>query len=141
MKKLLVNLAFNKGALNSNIFLFKKFIFWILSLSFWKEPFIFLGEGSQRRVYGHKNFVIKIPLDWDGLNSNDREARVYKSTNDGWSRGIKRARCRLHPSGLLIMEYVAPAHRKSLPEWACYVDCQQVGYNRKGQLVAYDYGY
>lgn len=136
MKRLLINLGFSKTTI-----WFRKFIFWILSLNLWKEPLILLGEGTQRRVYKHKDFVIKVPLDWDGLNSNDKEARTYRSAVDGWLLSIKHARCKLHHNGLLIMEYAEPAYRKSLPRWTCYVDCQQVGYNHKGQVVAYDYGY
>lgn len=136
MKKFLTKLGFGKKAV-----LLRKFFFWFLSLSFWKRPFIFLGEGTQRRVYRRGNYIIKLPISWDGLNSNDKEARTYQSTSDGWLFGIRYAKCKLHSSGLLIMEYVEPAHGKELPRWTCYVDCQQVGYNRRGHLVAYDYGY
>lgn len=51
---------------------------------------------------------------------------------------------------LLVMEYArypGPLSDEdgfipynNLPDWATYVDCQQIGYNRLGNLVAYDFG-
>lgn len=107
-----------------------------------KLKIIFLGEGRHRSVYRRGNYVIKIPMNSDGLGSNEREHRTYRSSSDGWLFGIRYARCRIHISGLLIMEYVEPIrYNKSLPKWVNVVDSQQVGYNRRGQLVCYDYGY
>lgn len=59
-----------------------------------------------------------------------------------FSRGsgyIPLAKCRLHNSGILIMEYVEQVSLDNLPDWCDFVDCRQVGYNRYSQLVAYDY--
>lgn len=108
-----------------------------------KRTYLFLGEGRHRSVYRRGNFVIKIPKNWDGLASNEREANIYQSTSkNGWLFGIRYAKCRLHISGLLIMEYVRPTDQfGQLPSWTYHVDCQQVGYNSRGYLVAYDYGY
>lgn len=40
------------------------------------------------------------------------------------------------------MDYVEHVrYSNDLPRWVRTIDCQQVGYNLKGQLVAYDYGY
>lgn len=67
------------------------------------------------------------------------------------------AECHLLPDGILMMERVRPVNdlnrsqtgqeltwkeRSALgyaePGWADRVDCNQIGYNRKNQLVAYD---
>ena len=41
------------------------------------------------------------------------------------------------------MEYVEHADRfdNELPDWTGFVDCGQVGFTKKGELVAYDFGY
>lgn len=127
MKKILIKLCLYKKSIT-----FRKIIFWILCLCFWKKPFTFLGEGRHRRVYRHGNYVIKIPLSYEGLASNDKEAKTYQCTTDGWLFGIRYARCRLYSNGFLIMEYVESTNCKFLPDWVNYIDCQQVGYNRKG---------
>jgi hypothetical protein len=104
---------------------------------------IYLGEGRHRRVFKRGNFVIKVPINDFGLASNFREAKTYQCTSEGWLFGIRYAACRLDKNeNFLIMEYVnVKKYDNSLPSWVGYVDCQQVGYNRRGHLVAYDYGY
>lgn len=43
---------------------------------------------------------------------------------------------------ILVMELIDTKFLKpeEQPEWVDFVDCAQVGFNRKGKLVAYDYG-
>lgn len=120
---------------------FWKFVFWLRSLFIWKNGLILVGEGRHRIVYKHGNYVIKVPLNMWGLASNDKEYRTYQSTNNGWLFGVRYARCKLHWSGLLVMEYVESVPFEEMPDWAKYIDCQQVGTNRNGNMVAYDYGY
>lgn len=67
------------------------------------------------------------------------------------------AECHLLPDGVLMMERVRPVYnlnseegaeqipRDELaqlgyqrPDWASHVDCEQIGYNTKGELVAFD---
>ena len=57
-----------------------------------------------------------------------------------WRKSNKEvlARCMMAIGYLLIMEYVDPVSGV-LPQWCEEFD-DQVGYNKKGKLVAYDYG-
>ena len=100
-------------------------------------------------VFRHGDFVIKVPLNEEGLHDNWRERSVW--LRYGKTRGyIKYARCRLW-GPLLVMEYAkypGPGTEedgylplKNCPEWAYAVDCWQVGYNKSGEIVAYDYGF
>lgn len=111
------------------------------------REFILIGEGRQRRVYRHGNYVVKIPINRNGVHDNWHEYEVFKHRETyGY---IQYARCRLL-GDILIMQYarcVGPLSDSSgyipmsvCPEWAYSVDCCQVGYNRFGQIVAYDYG-
>jgi hypothetical protein len=107
-----------------------------------------LGQGRHRCVYlcpsGH--YVIKFPINSDGEVANIEEAQAYKN-----GRGCV-AKCRLfeyNEACCLIMEAVAfpddgeAWHQwsQTLPKWVKYIDCWQVGYNRKGELVAYDFSF
>lgn len=98
----------------------------------------YLGTGRNRAVYllpGNRN-VIKIPLNDEGVFQNEYEARSAK--RDDWLYRWQKARCRLiFPC--LIMEYVELGPFSDLPDWSDYVDCQQVGKNRLGNFVAYDW--
>ena len=103
-----------------------------------------LGTGRNRAVYllpSGKN-VIKIPMNGDGIHDNLAEEYRYRVQRTSW---YPLARCRLLPgSHNLIMEYVKfPDSYCGLREsnsWIDSVDCCQIGYNRVGKLVAYDYG-
>lgn len=71
-------------------------------------------------------------------------------------RNVPVAECYLLPCGTLMMERVRPLvnlmngkdkiregepgflPRHEYPEWATHVDSEQIGYNRSGELVAYD---
>jgi len=72
-------------------------------------------------------------------------------------RDVPIAECHLLPDGVLMMERVRPVHNLNAeegadeltwaekgnlgyrrPEWASAVDCEQIGYNRHGELVAFD---
>lgn len=103
--------------------------------------FEYIGEGNTRIVYKHKNFVIKIPINDDGLHDNFMEAKIskkYKREPD--QNGISFARCKQLVNGWLVMEFVdTEVEIKDLPQWAFYIDCWQVGYTSKKKLVAYDY--
>lgn len=55
------------------------------------------------------------------------------------------AKCRLIKTSdnynVLVMEKVEYAeYQSNMPRWVDFIDCQQVGFDSKGQLVAYDYG-
>lgn len=99
-----------------------------------------IGEGRHRIVFRHGDrFVLKIPKGNEGLHANYLEADRYRHRRIDWLP-IALARCRLLPNGWLVMEYADPLPYPEHPEWASYVDCQQVGRTRDGRVVAYDYG-
>ena len=103
----------------------------------------YLGSGRTRAVYrlwpGGK-WVLKVPLDEWGLFDNASEARQWKGEGSCLYKH-QMARCRLLPSGCLLMEYVVPVTHSfmELPSWTYSVDCFQVGTTSDGRLVAYDY--
>lgn len=101
-------------------------------------PFKYLGSGRNRTTYllPSGKYVLKIPRNEAGVfdNADEEALSLYKT----------HARCRtikLFGTLCLVMEYVEQASLdKELPTWCDFVDCRQVGYNRKGKLLAYDYG-
>lgn len=102
-----------------------------------------IGEGRNRRVYllpSGKN-VIKVPLNDDGISDNCVEDSRFRKHRAKW---YPLARCRLldYTKYYLIMEYVKPAKKPydCGEAWVYSVDCGQVGFNRAGRLVAFDYG-
>jgi hypothetical protein len=101
-----------------------------------------LGEyGRHRQLFLSRcgKWVYKIPRNSAGLGANHNELRAYKT--GGW---IPVAKCRLihvFDIPIIVMEYVKSVHLgSSEPDWVACVDCAQVGYTRKGKLVAYDMG-
>jgi len=114
----------------------------------------FLGCGRSRKVFLSPNgqWVVKIPIGPYGMEDNLREYQLWKLSH------YQRARCRIVSRICLVMEFVdhqlmldrfnvtgENAHEiyiqsmLKLPRWVILLDCFQAGYNRKGQLVAYDY--
>lgn len=81
-------------------------------------------------------YVLKIPRNECGIADNLHESCV--------SGIYHNARCRtinLFGTTCLVMEYLKPAgYEDDLPDWTGFVDCCQVGYNRNGKLLAYDFG-
>lgn len=102
-----------------------------------------LDFGRNRAVYDRGRYVLKVPRNEEGEVDNSWEAdysRSFKNRPD--INGIHYARCRLLANGWLLMEKVGPLPKGSkAPQWADYVDCQQVGVARDGRIVAFDYGY
>ena len=87
-----------------------------------------------------RGYVVKLPWNYKGDEHNISEYVRWRHREQFCAEF---ARCRLTViSGInvLVMEKVTePAPDFEYPEWTCAIDCQQVGFNRKGQLVAYDY--
>jgi hypothetical protein len=109
----------------------------------------YIGSGASRAVFKHHNYVIKIPHTCKGVFDNERERHLWMIRRYPYHREFSYARCRLY-GFILVMQYAHfPIPGKTdgdgfvpyehLPEWASFIDCQQVGYNRFGELVAYDY--
>jgi hypothetical protein len=103
----------------------------------------FAGEGRHRTVWSRGHVVIKVPKNGWGLSDNDREYHTFKQYGQKGNPAtdIQYARCRLLPNGWLMMERVAPVPFKHHPSWAGWIDDSQVGWNRQGRIVAYDYGF
>ena len=103
------------------------------------RKWIYIGKGRNRIVWRRCNIVVKVPLNNDGLHDNWNERKMWSKYHTHTE--IKYASCRLYANYFLLMEYVnAFVPTSDLPMWANYVDCRQVGYNRRGMIVAYDYG-
>lgn len=101
--------------------------------------------GRTRAVFDRGDgYVIKVPINGEGYFSNSREVNGYQMEDPY----IPVAECwhqddySITPKGVptLIMEKVehCKLDYRDMPDWVGSVDCAQVGYNKKGELVAYD---
>lgn len=107
-----------------------------------------ISYGRNRIVLLMGPYVIKFPINWNGHADNDWEGSISnpdESEPDYNPDNVQYARTRLayfEQTPIVFMEQVTPTAESYdvLPDWVGYVDCAQVGYNRKGKLVAYDYG-
>ena len=110
--------------------------------------------GRNRVTVYLKNTVIKLPRGLDGVADNEWEGSISNS-EDSYNNPdhIQYPRTRLYYIGvfpILFMERVKHASSKEISnylgtptgsgDWTWSVDCGQVGFTRKGRLVAYDYG-
>lgn len=112
------------------------------------EKCLQVSWGRNRNVFDMGTYVVKVPKNFDGLIDNDWEGSVSNS-EDGLDQ-VQFARTRIAYRGdvpVVFMEYVEPASTSEIvarlghePDWVMSVDCGQVGFNLKGELVAYDYG-
>jgi hypothetical protein len=109
------------------------------------KGFKFIGSGRQRATFltPSGKYVLKIPRDdseGDAEEANRSEAHAYISG----CLPFPVAKCRLIRylgKDCILMEKVdtSPDYKRSENKWVNKVDIYQVGYTRKGQLVAYDY--
>lgn len=98
--------------------------------------------GRTRAVFDRGDgYVIKVPLNQEGVMASTNEF----STAEMDDSLIPVADCKFDFSTgmpLLVMEKVdtnvSNRYGKDMPDWLSYVDGAQVGYNSKGELVAYD---
>ena len=99
-----------------------------------------IDSGLDRIVFDASRWVIKVPRSSWCYGANYTEASYGHRSCKSDTLAI----CRLfHIDSVpvLWMEKVEPVTSFSnLPDWTNFIDCQQVGYTRKGKLVAYDYG-
>lgn len=91
--------------------------------------------GRNRAVFISKFCVIKVPINDNGLVDNDWEASVKSdiTASGRW----------LELNGLVCcmqQKLNTEIPKRGLPAWVSSVDCQQVGYDRRGNLRAYDFG-
>lgn len=105
------------------------------------EKYEYLGCGRNRIVFRlkSKNYVVKVPVNLAGNSDNCFEA---KKQDFGYPVA-KAKRVIIGDFCCAVMEYVEHADRfdNELPDWTGFVDCGQVGFTKKGELVAYDFGY
>lgn len=112
-------------------------------LEYFEKRYQFLGTGTRRAVFltPNERWVVKVPLSGMGMLGNRTEARRYAALPDDIY-----AKARLHnimPLGIpvLFMEYLEPVMEgfSELPDWTWGIEMWQVGYDKYGNLKAYDY--
>jgi hypothetical protein len=109
--------------------------------------------GRNRNVFHlGGNLVVKLPRNYDGFCDNDWEGSISNSAESlGHPHYVQYPRTRLayynNEVPVIWMEYVEYASSTRLieefgevPDWVYSVDCGQVGFTRRGRLVAFDYG-
>lgn len=107
--------------------------------------------GRNRITFDMGRYVVKLPSNFDGFTDNDWEGSVSNGPEQlaRPTEFIQYARTRLAVVGeipICLMDRVDTNVRRKkyagrvLPDWVNSVDCQQVGYTRRGRLVAYDWG-
>ncbi len=102
--------------------------------------------GTSRVSYVSKKVVFKVPINEEGFKFNDFELSLLSSDEKG---AAQYGHTRLaQPLGVdvLAMEIIERAETEEIqdrlgyvPEWVHDIDMEQVGFNRKGVLKAYDY--
>lgn len=106
--------------------------------------------GTSRVAYLSKSVVFKVPVTDDGFRHNDWEGSLVSLGGvEGDPYFIPIARSRLHPRTdiiIVVMEKVEEVDLDEiktrlghLPDFVSAVDMGQVGFTRKGKLVAFDY--
>jgi hypothetical protein len=96
-----------------------------------------------RVPWRRSNWVIKVPHNEAGIQANFDEYRRFKSNKhnkEKYGSEITYARCRMLKGMFLVMEYVVDTPYDSKPDWSDFIDCRQVGLNRRNEYVAYDFG-
>lgn len=101
------------------------------------------GRHRAGLIHPNKKYVLKIPLNDNGIFDNVKEARYFRRSKTD-NNYFPMAACRVIYADkelgipLLLMEYVSQLEDKDIPSWANFIDSQQVGRNKKGDVVAYD---
>lgn len=98
--------------------------------------------GRERIAFRMTRVVAKLPLSMSGVAANALERTGFRRTLTGKTE-CPVAACRIlhNPDGvpILLMRTVDPVvSTQDLPNWTLWVDCGQVGLDRRGRLVAYD---
>lgn len=107
-------------------------------------------SGRTRCTFMFGRYVVKLPITHAGVGDNDWEGSVSNGPDQNEEEHVQYARTRMHYEDsipVLFMEYVEWARTAEIvarlghePDWVGCVDCGQVGFNRAGKLVAFDYG-
>lgn len=93
--------------------------------------------GRSRATFTSKHCVIKFPLNIAGLIDNGHEARYNDETT------AKGRKIMLGDFVCVMQERLTYPESRLVnpPSWVYSVDCMQVGYDKKGRLKAYDFGF
>lgn len=93
--------------------------------------------GRSRATFISKHCVIKFPLNFEGLLDNSHESRYQDETT------AKGKKFMLGDFLCVVQERLEyPTERLvNPPSWVYSVDCMQVGFDKKGILKAYDFGF
>ena len=105
--------------------------------------------GTSRVTYLSTRVVFKVPINDRGFRGNDWEASLMSIGKEGDKYYIPLARSRFLPKceiPVVVMERVEEASLNNIegrlgyiPDFVSAVDMGQVGWTRKGKLVAFDY--
>lgn len=107
-----------------------------------------VGIGRNRAVFSKAGYVVKVPINYNGIIDNEWEAAHCGNAREGCVQHARTRSAFLGGLQLCLMEFVEYATTEDIierighePSWVWGVDCGQVGWNRKGKLVAFDFGY
>jgi len=101
--------------------------------------------GRNRIVFFGKNHVLKFPTCSTGMLDNDWEGSVCVADEKGSENDIWPITRWLEIGEFIccMMQKVEPVmfvDYSTMPDWVGSIDGGQVGWTRKGKLVAYDFG-
>lgn len=108
-----------------------------------------IAFGTERATFILDDIVIKIPHNCDGVRANYTELFLYQKFLEGDLDSFVPAQCWMHPIseevrvlvlGMVRVSGSVNLFSKDVPDWCWSIDHAQVGYNKEGTLVAYDYG-
>jgi hypothetical protein len=103
--------------------------------------------GTTRAVFFGDGYVIKVPVNSEGVRGNFVELHWYHEYITKRDTTIHPAQCWMHPLSehyripiVCMVEVEVPEKPMDLPKWCYTIDNAQVGFDQSGNLVAYDYG-
>ncbi len=110
-----------------------------------------ISAGRQRTVWSTgSGYVIKVPKDESGDCANANEEWTHKRHDKFLGDYAKTRTFLVADRVICIAEYIEPAStedltavygdRKDWPLWIKALDCEQAGFNRDGQVKAFDFG-
>jgi len=103
-----------------------------------------ISVGRNRICINLGAYIIKLPRNGAGFIDNDWEGSISNAPGENTETEIQYPHTRLFyvkkKVPILFMETVTPAPFLKSPEWVYAIDSGQVGYTKRGRLVAYDYG-
>jgi len=95
--------------------------------------------GRNRCTFKSKNFVFKVPRNYDGIDDNQYESSVRFKPDWTDYASAKIVLIKNFPV-LLMVKVDINVDSDKLPSWVKFIDGNQVGYNKKGKIQVYDFG-